>query len=530
MSHDAPPGELRYDVADGVDLPPLGGMASGNGGAVLPVAAAEEFAHLEVTHFDTADRSLARAGITLRRGTGDDGTGDDGAGWLVALPGPDADATLRLPAGRSATTVPAAIRRLLWARSRGSALHPVARVITERSTHRLINADGAQLVVLTDDRVTGERLTAAASDPKARPLRESGTVRWRVVSVETEAGGWREAITAGLERAGARHADARTDLDRVWAGADPGRAGAAEDSAPADEPSPESPAGEVVLGYIEQQLEQILRSDPLVRLDSPGSVHRMRVATRRLRSALDTFRPVLSTETVKPLRPELKWLAGELGAARDAEVMRDRVLGALHTEDRKLHLGPLDSVGIEMDRSYRTAHDRLLRALASDRYHRLVLALHELSVNPPLTEKADRPARRVLPRRAARAYRRLESRVTTAHAAATSAERDARLHAARKAAKKARYAAETLTDFFGEPAARFAEAMETLQEELGEHQDSIVLRARVQELVRPETSAAEAFTYGRLHAQEQQRGDVAVEHFEAAWRQAKKKSVRAWLR
>jgi CHAD domain-containing protein len=530
MSSDAPTGGLRYDVAVGVGLPPLDGLASGDRDAIPPVAAAEQSAHLDVTHFDTADLSLARAGITLRRGTGDHGIGDDPAGWLVAIPGPDGDATFRLPAGRSAITVPAAIRRLLWARSRGSALNPVARVITERSTHRLMNADGQEVVVVTDDRVTGERLAAGADDPKAGPRRESGTVRWRVVSVESEAEGWRDAIAAGLERVGARHADDRTDLDRVWADADPGRAGAAEDSAPADEPSPESPAGEVVLRYVDQQLEQIIRSDPLVRLDSPGSVHRMRVGTRRLRSALDTFRPVLSTETVKPLRPELKWLAGELGAARDAEVMRHRVLRALQAEDRQLHLGPLDSVGIEMDRSYRTAHDRLLRALASDRYHRLVLAVHELSVNPPLTEKAERPARRVLPRRAARAYRRLESRVTTAHDAATSAERDARLHAARKAAKKARYAAETLSDFFGEPAARFAEAMESLQEELGEHQDSIVMRARVEQLVQPETSAAAAFTYGRLHAQEQQRGDVAVEHFESAWRQARKKSLRAWLR
>ena len=70
-----------------------------------------------------------------------------------------------------------------------------------------------------------------------------------------------------------------------------------------------------------------------VRLDAPDAVHKMRVATRRLRSALTTFKALFAADVVRPLRDELKWLAGELGAARDAEVMRERVRKAVEAQE-----------------------------------------------------------------------------------------------------------------------------------------------------------------------------------------------------
>jgi CHAD domain-containing protein len=103
------------------------------------------------------------------------------------------------------------------------------------------------------------------------------------------------------------------------------------------------------------------------------------------------------------------------------------------------------------------------------------------------------------------------------------------LHEARKAAKKARYAGETMAEFFGKPAARFASAMENLQEELGVHQDSVVMRERLEDLARSETSTAAAFVYGRLHANEERRGELAVERFEDAWRKSTTKSLRTWF-
>jgi CHAD domain-containing protein len=415
--------------------------------------------------------------------------------------------------------VPAALRSLVRVPARGEALQPVARIVTDRTVRHLVDASGMVLVELADDRVQAQRLPGADG---------AGASSWRELEVELKGGdpSWLEAVDGRLRELGVPVAQAYSKLARVL-GAD---AAPQAPTSPRVRRGARASAGDVVLRYVTEQVEQILANDLQARVDTPGSVHRMRVATRRLRSALQTFGPVLRGEVTDPLREELKWLAAELGAARDAEVLRDRLLAALDTEERRVHVGPVgDTVGTEMTQAYRTAHDSLLRALQSDRYHRLVDALDELVAAPPLTTKAAKPAAKVLPRRAARAYAGLRDLVAAVHEAPPGEEHERHLHEARKAAKKARYAGETLTTFFGKPAAAFATAMESLQEELGEHQDSVVMRARLADLARQETSPEAAFALGRLHAQEERRGDVAVERFEAAWREASRKSLRRWL-
>jgi CHAD domain-containing protein len=516
--------EIKYDVDDDFELPPLAGLVAGHGG-VAPVTEGEAVTHhLEATYFDTADHRLARARLTLRRRTG----GDD-AGWHLKVPGLDgARQEVRVALGRSTATVPSSLRKLVWASSRGEALVPVARIVTDRTVRTVIDATGHAVVEVSDDRVQAQRLQVTDGDSSSA----EGTSAWREIEVELRSADreWLDLVDASLRELGVRVADSGSKLARVLdvggTTAEPGRAGAGK----AKRPSPKSPAGDVVVRYIREQVDQILTNDPQVRVDTPDTVHKMRVATRRLRSALQTFKPVLRADAVRPLRSELKWLAGELGAARDAEVLRDRLLAAVADESRDERRGALgDSAEAEMTNAYRTAHDALLQALDSDRYHRLVTALDELVTCPPLTGRADQPAAKVLPRRAARAYDRLRSLVDAIHQTPPGEERERHLHEARKAAKKARYAGETMAEFFGKPAARFAGAMETVQDELGEHQDSVVMRTRIEQLADQEASPAAAFAYGRLHAHEERRGEVAVERFEAAWTQASKKSLRRWI-
>src|SRR5207247_10444712 len=70
----------------------------------------------------------------------------------------------------------------------------------------------------------------------------------------------------------------------------------------------------------------LMRHDPGVRLgDDPEDVHRARVATRRLRSQLRTFRTLLDTEWANALREDLRWLGSGLGSVRDRQVMAQRV-------------------------------------------------------------------------------------------------------------------------------------------------------------------------------------------------------------
>jgi CHAD domain-containing protein len=527
---------------------------AGQGGGT-PLVEGDVVRHrLEATYFDTADLRLARAHLTLRRRTG----GED-AGWHLKIPGgDDTRQEVRLPLGRSADTVPASLRKIVRAQMRGQALVPVGRITTDRTVHHLVDATGQVLVEVADDRVEARRLQPGDTNGSAPAVVSS----WREIEVELR-GGDRALLSVLDERLrslGVEEAATRSKLARLLgpdapsadaAGAPTATPGALRSTEPTAEPGerltkkgkgakkdkraksekePTPSAGEVVLHYVGTQLEQILANDTHVRIDTPGSVHQMRVATRRLRSALQTFKPVLDTATVQPLRAELKLLATELGTARDAEVLRDRLVGAVRAQRDDLPSGAaLPAVDSQMADAYDKARTHLLRALDSERYHRLVDALHTLVEDPPLTADASEPAGEVLPRRARRAYATLKARVQEAHDATNPADRDHHLHEARKAAKKARYAGETLTGVFGKPARQFAAAMESLQEELGEHQDSVVMRARLLELAREDATVEAAFAYGRLHAQEEQRGAEAVERFEAAWKQASRKSLRAWL-
>ncbi len=100
--------------------------------------------------------------------------------------------------------------------------------------------------------------------------------------------------------------------------------GAAGPDVPPDPPlTGHSSAAEVVLAYLRDEVAAIARYDPQVRADEPDSVHQMRVATRRTRSALQAFGQIIDREATRPLCDELKWLAAALGQARDTEVMRD---------------------------------------------------------------------------------------------------------------------------------------------------------------------------------------------------------------
>ena len=249
--------------------------------------------------------------------------------------------------------------------------------------------------------------------------------------------------------------------------------------------------------------------------DEPDGVHRMRVATRRLRSALGTFRKLVDRSVTDPLRDELKWIASALGESRDAEVLRERLLAELSAEPDDLVMGPIAAlIEVELRSDHRKAHDRL-DALVAD---------------PPFTPLAAGRADKVVTRLVRRSYRRVQ-RLVKAGAPESPAERDHWYHEIRKAAKRLRYAGEAVQPAFGAPAQVLAEKAENLQEVLGEHQDSVVARQALRELgARIHLEGENAFTIGRLHALEQTRADAAAAEFADAWRAVSDKQLRSWLR
>jgi CHAD domain-containing protein len=127
-------------------------------------------------------------------------------------------------------------------------------------------------------------------------------------------------------------------------------------------------------------------------------------------------------------------------------------------------------------------------------------------------------------------YDRLSRRVEHALALPAGRERDVALHDARKAAKRARYAAEAATQALGRPARRFAKRMKAVQKVLGDHQDSVVAREALRELAIAANLAGESsFTWGLLYGQESARATEREAELPEVWERATAPGLRADL-
>jgi inorganic triphosphatase YgiF len=83
----------------------------------------------------------------------------------------------------------------------------------------------------------------------------------------------------------------------------------------------------LVAAYLGTQKDELRVNESGARIESPVAVHRMRVASRRLRSSLATFAPLFVGPQAHRLRDELLWLGAALGPVRDIEVTRDHLHG-----------------------------------------------------------------------------------------------------------------------------------------------------------------------------------------------------------
>src|SRR5450631_4482810 len=498
--------ERKFDADPAMSLPDLTGEAGSVGEATQ--------SQLDATYFDTADARLARHHITLRRRTG----GED-AGWHLKLPaGQDERTEVRLPLGRATRTVPDALVREVRAIAGDRPLVPIATLHTTRIERRLLDADGNALAAIADDTVHGQRLTGAAAEEST----------WREVEVELSDGDRAvlDDVSGRLRAAGLTPSRSSSKLARVL-----GVFAAPPPAVPEALSRPRRvTAGVVVLAYLQEHVDRLVTCDRGVRSDQTGAVHDMRVATRRLRSTLATYRPLLDREQTDPIREELKWLGEALGRPRDAEVLRQRMLDLVAAQPEEPDLGPVGSrLGSELDARHRLALVDLQKVLDGDRYFRLLKALDDLLTRPPLTAPADEPARNQLPALIGHVARRVDRAARAVADDQTPTARDRGLHEVRKCAKRARYAAESAIPVAGKPAKRLATRMESLQNVLGEHQDSVTAQALLLELTKSDHLSGESgFAFGLLYAQERARADDARRAYRPALRKASAGKARRW--
>jgi CHAD domain-containing protein len=264
--------------------------------------------------------------------------------------------------------------------------------------------------------------------------------------------------------------------------------------------------------------------DPMVRLDEHDAVHQMRVAARRLRSTLRSFRDVLAPEDTRGLAAELHWLGGVLGAARDGEVQAEHLEAGLGRAPVELRLGPVQARIQGHFASVRAAaRTELLAALDSERYFSLLDDLDALLAAPPLTVRAGRSAADTLPAAAKRARRQMDRRMRRAWQAAPGRARNEALHQARKSARRARYASEAMVPVIGGKARRFARQMKRIQSVLGEHQDSVIAREVTRDLgIAAHLAGENAFSYGLLYQQDACDAEQHQAQARRVWKKARR--------
>jgi CHAD domain-containing protein len=296
-----------------------------------------------------------------------------------------------------------------------------------------------------------------------------------------------------------------------------------------------SPAGEVVLAYLDAQAAKLSGLDLAVRRDKPDAGHQMRVTVRRLRSTLQSFTAIIPKAETEHLRAELKWLGGVLGDARDNEVLADQLHAGLKAVPTELVLGPAQArVTKHFAPLEVSARKAVLDALDSARYRTLRADLGRLLASPPLTSEAGQPAGKALPKAVGQAYRRTRKRMRRADHVPAGQAHDAALHEARKAAKRARYAAETARPGLGKKAARqdrqFVKRMKDVQSALGSHQDAVIARATAREIgVQAHLAAENAFSFGLLHERAHRQAIACERQARHAWRRARRGKYRGWL-
>jgi CHAD domain-containing protein len=109
--------------------------------------------------------------------------------------------------------------------------------------------------------------------------------------------------------------------------------------------------------------------------------------------------------------------------------------------------------------------------------------------------------------------------------------RDTALHAARRAAKRTRYAAEAAVPVAGKPARRLARQMKKVQSVLGGRQDTVVGRRLSRQLgISAHLAAESAFSYGLFYGNDACAAERADARAVGVWRRASRARYREWLR
>jgi inorganic triphosphatase YgiF len=485
--------ELKFAV-------PAGRVAETLG--AIEALAASQPRQLSSIYFDTPKGSLRRAGMALRvRQAGDEFVQtlkDAGDGALVrgewearvAGPKPELDVLRGTPAGR---LLPKGVR-----------LQPTFVVDVRRRTADVI--EGESRIELAFDEGVAKARGEEAPFAELELELKSGP-QWGLF-----------ALARRLAGGGDLTLSFTTKAERGGALARPPRSFAHKFAPPAL--TADMASGGAFQAVARACLRQITaNAERLRHRASPEVIHQMRVGLRRLRSLVNSFKRVAADARLPAIKAELKWITGELDAARNLDVLlRGDYRAAVALKE---DADGLKGLGLRLRGARRMAYVRAVGATESERFRRLLVdLLIWIEAGPwSAAEATARPRRRPVRKFAERELTRRRRKIVRRGAHLRDLDPAAR-HKLRIEAKKLRYAADAFVGLFERPkrARAFLAALKELQDALGDLND-IVVGERLAHEAAASPGRAEmdsAFVAGRITGAQKARIAPLTDRAEAA--------------
>jgi CHAD domain-containing protein len=254
---------------------------------------------------------------------------------------------------------------------------------------------------------------------------------------------------------------------------------------------PHDATGSAARSAIAFHVRSLIAQVPAAQKGEAEPVHQVRVAARRLRSAVRLFAGYISAIKPKEIDARLKWLGQQAGAVRDLDVLE-----ALMQEGAK-KLDPeiakdLEPLFEEIRLRRAKAAENLAKSLASRRYTALVA---RLSAPIAINTRGDAAFGSVAAELFAPMLKSVMRAGEKMHEKPTAAE----LHRLRKRAKGSRYALETMLAIDRKQLGGVLKSLEDLQDLVGGYHDAVVAIAWIKEFVGArELPANVAFACGAL--------------------------------
>jgi CHAD domain-containing protein len=254
--------------------------------------------------------------------------------------------------------------------------------------------------------------------------------------------------------------------------------------------------------------------------EDPENLHRMRVAVRKMRTALKLFGSLPDRKAMKPFREELRWLSGCLGQVRD----RDTALETLRTycdtappEDRPV----IQVIVDEIEKQRKALREELLLALDSERYISFKNNVEQLLGNG-LPVRSDAPAfRDIVPRLIAKSWKRVQS-----VGPEIPGKEDERIHRLRLNCKRLRYLCEFTRPIIGKRLDFLRNSATRVQETLGIVRDS----ERDLRFLESLSGGTGPDAVRRLQTFFAHRTDTALSEFTVMWKRMVFPEYQAWVR